>query len=617
MEQPGWSRVNRSRRVTVASARHRFLSGERVVEPLVDAHIVASWDRSVRARVPSNGGDIPFRSDADPESRLAWASREPVRKAVHALGTLPVGIVVADVDGTVLARADADRPARSVLDRISLAPGFVYGEKAVGTNGVGTVIETGRSCFVDSVEHFHERFHDYACAGAPIRSPRDGSMIGVVDLTALSRDASPLMRSLAELTAAQIEAVLAGELTAAERVFYAEFSRLSARRPTFAFSADVALANAAAESLVPAAHQDGLRRMIERRLRQCDADTWICELNTGAHVLVSAHGVSHAGARVGLCATVAPAASAVTALANAPHWTKRRDADIDPVESLLPVLSTHSQSPTWRLAISGVRRALRSRRPFIVVGEPGVGKVAVISKVARTVAAASPVVVVSADADADGAATQKHPSWRAISSLYEGVLPENAVVVLKNVHEYSRGELDHVRLLLADVVLRRPDLAVVLTTRPTMLRDGGPLEPILRYTAATITIPPLRERMWDFRLIVGALMDQLDPGSASRLSASAWHRLEQFRWPGNIRQLAGVLAKAVEAAPRGVIHGEDLYVDDQVPLSGLGAVQAAERDLMVEVLRTVGGNKARAAQRLGISRSTLYRRLQMYGIGQM
>jgi hypothetical protein len=91
-------------------------------------------------------------------------------------------LVLADARGRVLWRSGA----ASVLnhaDRLGFIEGAHWGENAVGTNAIGTSLASNRAVQVFSAEHYQRSHHPWTCAGAPIKDPRTGQVIGVVDVS--------------------------------------------------------------------------------------------------------------------------------------------------------------------------------------------------------------------------------------------------------------------------------------------------------------------------------------------------------------------------------------------------------------------------------------------------
>jgi DNA-binding NtrC family response regulator len=153
-----------------------------------------------------------------------------------------------------------------------------------------------------------------------------------------------------------------------------------------------------------------------------------------------------------------------------------------------------------------------------------------------------------------------------------------------------------------------------------------------RISTIHIAIPPLRERVEDIPEIARDVLERLaaDLGCLSvDVKADALAALQEYSWPGNIRELRNVLERAVILRQdRSVITRQDLVFEHidlwaDPRISAPGAEHArldlsladVEREHIEFVLRYEAGNVGRAAKRLGISRSTLYERLKLNGFG--
>jgi transcriptional regulator with PAS, ATPase and Fis domain len=145
-----------------------------------------------------------------------------------------------------------------------------------------------------------------------------------------------------------------------------------------------------------------------------------------------------------------------------------------------------------------------------------------------------------------------------------------------------------------------------------------------RLGSAVVEIPPLRERLEDLPLLVGALLADLGRGDLG-LAPDALALLRLRSWPGNIRELKNTLACAIafvdetenSIEPRHLAAVFDSgSVDDgnieRLPLGGL-RLDRIECVAIQQTLAQSGGNKVRAAQILGIAVSTLYEKLKKYG----
>jgi hypothetical protein len=91
-------------------------------------------------------------------------------------------MVVGDADGRVLWREGHPAVLR-MADRLGMEVGAHWAEDVVGTNGVGTPLVTRRPVQVFSAEHFVRAHHPWTCTGAPVTDPRDGRLLGVVDVS--------------------------------------------------------------------------------------------------------------------------------------------------------------------------------------------------------------------------------------------------------------------------------------------------------------------------------------------------------------------------------------------------------------------------------------------------
>lgn len=139
---------------------------------------------------------------------LTRAAAPILREVADQLASEPVSLILTDSDGVVLDRRSGDGGLTHHLDRIWLAPGFSYAERYVGTNGIGTALEGRGPAQVFGHEHYAEHLEDLACAGAPIRHPVSGKVLGVVDLTCWRSDANMMMTAIASTVAKRIEETL-------------------------------------------------------------------------------------------------------------------------------------------------------------------------------------------------------------------------------------------------------------------------------------------------------------------------------------------------------------------------------------------------------------------------
>ncbi|KMY67158.1 hypothetical protein AAU61_12395 [Desulfocarbo indianensis] len=140
-----------------------------------------------------------------------------------------------------------------------------------------------------------------------------------------------------------------------------------------------------------------------------------------------------------------------------------------------------------------------------------------------------------------------------------------------------------------------------------------------RLRPVTLNVPPLRERREDLPPLLERLLADLCQRRgrpAARLGREALRLIQAHAWPGNVRELINALEYALMLAPQGEIQAAHL----PPALNGAAyplAKQAAEgddRQRLLQALRTAGGNQSEAARILGVSRVTVWKRMQKYGI---
>jgi DNA-binding NtrC family response regulator len=140
-----------------------------------------------------------------------------------------------------------------------------------------------------------------------------------------------------------------------------------------------------------------------------------------------------------------------------------------------------------------------------------------------------------------------------------------------------------------------------------------------RVNVVRVILPPLRERKGDVALLAHYFVKKYNQryGRQARLTDSGLEALNEYTWPGNVRQLQHLMERLVILAP-------DARIDQAAVRDALRATEPrehavetladAEMDQIRKVLAATGGNKSRAARILGIERKTLYRKLERAGL---
>src|SRR5580700_2193350 len=244
----------------LAEARVRFLTADAVDQNVVRKPILASWWRSRQWNVAADHIDLSYLQDPDLETTLARTANPVLRHLHEQLDGQPISIILTDAAGVVLTRMTADPDLERHLDGVKLAPGFSYAEERVGTNGIGTALESGGPAHVFGHEHYAEHLEGLACAGVPIHDPVTGKTVGVIDLTCWRKNADPLLISLVKSTADQITQALLAAGSSRDLHLLQEYVRACRRTGgiVLALGNDVVMLNDHARRLLDPGDQSAL-----------------------------------------------------------------------------------------------------------------------------------------------------------------------------------------------------------------------------------------------------------------------------------------------------------------------------------------------------------------------
>ncbi len=146
---------------------------------------------------------------------------------------------------------------------------------------------------------------------------------------------------------------------------------------------------------------------------------------------------------------------------------------------------------------------------------------------------------------------------------------------------------------------------------------------LYRINTVEIRLPLLKDRMEDFEPLIDSFIDTYSTKykvSKKRISAGTLKRLQKHDWPGNIRELQHAVERAVILSESNILEPHDFFItdnedrsDDSFSPDNLN-LEEVEKVLVRKVIDKHGGNISRAAKELGLTRASLYRRIEKYGL---
>ncbi|WP_214366466.1 sigma-54-dependent Fis family transcriptional regulator [Pseudonocardia sp. H11422] len=572
---------------TLARERERFLNSGAVPVRVRD-EISLSWRRCSSWSVRPENIEPPYRPDVNPESRLLRAAGPVLDTVNERLGELGISFIVTDADARILDRRVRERRLLHALDALNVTPGFVFAEDAVGTNGLGTAIELGRTTRIDGHEHYVEQLVQFTCVGVPIIDPVGRRPLGILDVTCAADHNNTLVTLIAEQTARSIENRLFEQHSPHERALLAQF--MSASRRTHAgivvLSERILMTNPQAARLLDGVDQPLVWDHAARAMAG-GSDTAIeneLPLGDGRTARTRTTPVRDGGEIVGALVEIRPTAQ---------HPAPR------------PARSAPPEGPPGLVGIDGAflgvyraGRAALGERVVVVCGEAGVGKLAMTRALHRQHGGAL-VVHDAAAIEVDGA-----DGW--LARLRGIVAGDPGGIVVRHLDLLSPAVVRTVSAILATATSRGWRCCATFTCGSSWEDTALP-----DLDAEQLRLPPLRNRLRDIPALVSAF------AAPRRVAPEVVQLLMRLSWPGNVRELRAVVARMLAAAPAGGNPGlaeVPPEVRRAAPRRTLTRFERAEVHAILDALAETGGNKKDAAVLLGISRSTLYRKLQAAGI---
>ena len=536
------------------------------------------------------------------DTRLTYGASNVISDLADQLAGEPVCIVLTDAQGVVLDRRTGDSALRAHLDRVKLDIGFSYSEQHVGTNGIGTALEGRGPAEVFGHEHYVEHLEDLACAGAPIYDPITGKLVGVIDLTCWRVDANPLMVAAATTAARRIEQALFEHAGRREVALLHDYI-LTCRRghgAVLAVSNDMLMMNNRAREILDPEDQQAVLAQATEALSAGGRQLLILDLPSGATARV-------------LCK---------------PSWDDRSvTGGVVQVQLTQPIAIDHSRDvrqpavnlpaaagsgTLWTRCCQDVDRYFQSGEWLVLEGESGVGKLTIARGTHHRHLPAGGVRVFDGIEVAKGG-----DSARWVDEVAEEIDSGTETIILAHLDqlpdEALRGLYDVLEPHRESTDIGRP---WVVATRGHQAPDyDGDLARLLRCFPRSVQIPPLRHHPEDLRELVPFMISRLVKNGSLSCSPEAMRVLMRNRWAGNIGQLYEAICKIVVNRRTGVITVADLPPECRASTRRLlTPLESMERDAIVQALLNTEGNKLRAAQQLGMSRATIYRKIRDYGI---
>ena len=582
--------VDLARNQGVLRTAHALLASGEPPPDSIRNVIRRSWARSVAASVlPDSGAMGPIDVDV-PDSRLRSVAAPVLERYSASLANTDVAILLGDRHSRLIGRWAADRHVLRRLDMVSIYSGLDLREDVRGTNGIGTVVEELSPVAVVGAEHYAEALAEHVCVGVPIRHPLSRRFEGVLALSCTVGETSGLLMSTATELAERIEGEFSAKAAVSERLVFESFIARCRRTPrsVVAVTDRYMLTNAPAAEWIDVSDRAILWDQLTESFTLAKVVNQTLRFKDGTNLLARCTPVQNGHKVVGSIVEFDAAAGArprSRAVAGHRSW---------PGSGRLPAET------------SRVAGAVVSPEFVVIAGLPGSGR----RFMARTMFRIGP----------SGAAVHRHPAplvqsrgpRRWLEELDHLLAADDATAIVSDVNVLDEVT---VRGLIAVLEQRsvsgRSATRVVLTSRPCEQAES-----ICRQLgAASIEIPPLADRREDIPRLCREILDSAGVGLG--IGNRAMSALMNHRWRGEVAELKEVLLRAAGSATSQAISLGDFKDMIGAEMANtisrqLTSLEHAERQVIIAAMDRCGGNKLRAASDLGISRSTLYKKLREY-----
>jgi transcriptional regulator of acetoin/glycerol metabolism len=566
-------------------------------------------------------------------------------------------VVLTDANGMIV-DALGDDDFLEKANRVALQPGVNWSEESRGTNAIGTAIAEKKPTLVHASQHYLVANHFLTCSAAPIFS-HQGKLVGVLDVTGDQRSFHQHTMALVRMSAQMIE----------NQLFSAAFDDSITlhfhSRPEFIGTLMEGIASFTPGGRFLSASRSGLVQL-GLPLPALQAHTFSSLFGMPISALFDHYRTAspslltmclHNGVRVHARAEMrrssmvfqnmshAQPESAAQARPAAPAAAADRNAAPRRLSSLRYLNTGDTQ---MQRLIDKVGKVLGRDISILITGETGTGKDLLAQAIHNdSPRAGGPFVAVNCASIPetlieselfgyeDGAFTgaRKKGSVGKIQQANGGTLflDEIGDMPVSLQARLLRVLQERVVLPLGSTKSIPVNVAVICATnrnlRDMIARSAFREDLYYRLNGLVVKLPPLRERS-DLEIVVNRLLASESEGPPRKVSAEVMRMFKQHNWPGNFRQLSNLLRTAVvmlgdDDEEIGIDHLPDDFLEDlnavlhqektdnvERVVSQMSTLEDVEATVITRSLKAHGGNVSATARALGVSRNTIYRKMQ-------
>jgi transcriptional regulator of acetoin/glycerol metabolism len=601
----------------------------------LNKRILESWHRCKKEKVNpylNKGLDLLSKAELDVKkeqnSLLIEIASPYIKKMDQAIKESGMMALLVDPDGYVLSLTGNEKTLSDGRN-INFVEGVRWTETEVGTNAIGTALQTKEAVTINGAEHYSIASHQWSCSATPIFHD-NGNLIGVIDVSCPVDYSHPFMLGMVTSISYAIEKEISKQSYQEEIAFFQQAAHLAETYPN---------------QLFLVCNQKQMIMSASKPLREK-----FPHLN-GINVYELLHNGYQVDAKV-------------------PFYSKENNRNIGSCYFLSEVLthrhnvSFHSQnysnplifkgecgtSEVFQNTLNKVKLVASTDSTVFISGETGSGK-ELIARAIHDNSSRKDGPFISLNCGAIPKDLMESELFGYVEGAFTGARRQGYKGKFEQAHKGTIfldeiGEIPHsMQIALLRVLQERKvspigsmkeiplDVRIITATHRDIMKlvkDGEFRQDLYyRLNVFPIDVPPLRKRKEDIPYLVKYFCNR--NGWSIPNMKNLTNRLEDYEWPGNIRELINVLERLhimsldQQSSQEFFMNSfESLTIrhpsssmeleDNKEAEKKLKAREKIQRDLMLDALKKTKGNVTAAAKLLEIPRSTFYKRLQKFGM---
>ncbi|MCC5909748.1 MAG: sigma-54-dependent Fis family transcriptional regulator [Clostridiaceae bacterium] len=639
-------------------AWNKFLLSGKVEEGCVRKVIAESWTRCRDHGVKYLDGYYENLLSREETERFIEERKQlidiarPIMKTLFKCVEGSSFIVVLTNEKSVILEIMGDSDVLERTKTINFLPGASWSEECVGTNAIGTTLVINHPIQISGAEHYCSKHHFWTCSAAPIRDSL-GNVIGCLDMSCLigrehSKDLEMVVAAVRAIENQLHKEETQGQLFTAHKHLTTVLSTISEGIMSVDKDFVITHVNTALAQIVGMLPRDMIGKKVSSILGDCyhikkvletgrsclEEEITIDVLKQQVHCTLKATPIKDQSMQVVGAVMTFREIKQVHQIVNKMTGTQARFYFRDIV----------GKSHKIQEVIRKAKVAAKSPSTVLLLGESGTGKEVLAQAIHNSSdrrdgpfiainCAAMPRELIQSElfGYCDGAFTGAKRGGRP--GKFE--LADGGTLLLDEIGDMPLDmQVNLLRVLQEKNVVRvgadKPisiDVRVIAATNKnlSMEVDKGVFRKDLFYrlNVVTITIPPLKERYGDIKLLVEYFLQKMSRKLGKEISEvhpQAIETFNRYHWPGNVRELENVLEYAINMTEDTIItkeclpfyfNEEEKKIEEEDEFFTLAEL---EEKAIEKALKKFDRNITKVAESLGIARNTLYEKMKKYKI---